>query len=74
MKRDKPDLSRLVTLDYSPTEAAMLVGILEGVMRARGPELGIPITELIDGTVMHIRTQLRQLHWPQGHKAAPYPV
>lgn len=74
MKRDKADLSRLVTLDYSPTEAAMLVAILEGVMRARGPELGIPVTDLIDSTTMHIRTQLRQLHWPQGHKAAPYPV
>lgn len=74
MKRDKPDLSRLVTLDLSPTEAAMLVAILDGVMRARGPELGLPVTELIDGTILHIRTQLRQLHWPQGHKAAPYPV
>ena len=74
MRRDKADLSRLVTLDYSPTEAAMLVAVLEGVMKARGPELGIPLIDLIDGTVQHIRLQLKQLHWPQGHKAAPYPV
>lgn len=76
VKRDKPDLSRLVTLDLSPTEAAILVGILEGVKRARGEQLGIPLVDLIDGTVQHIRLQLRQLHWPQGHKnkIMPYPI
>lgn len=74
MKRDKPDLSRLVTLDLSPTEAAMLERLLVGILREREADWGIPLVELLDGTIRHIRLQLRQLHWPEGHKAAPYPV
>jgi hypothetical protein len=64
MKRDKPDLSRLVSLDLSPTEAAMLMG----------DDLGDPFLVLIDGTCAHMRLQLKHLNWPQGHNRAPYPV
>jgi hypothetical protein len=74
VKRDKADLSRLVTLDLSPIEAAMLIGLLEGVKRLRGDELGHPVLELIDGTCAHFRLQLQQLNWPRGHNRAPYPV
>lgn len=74
MKRDKPDLSRLVSIDLSPTEAAMLMGLLEGVKRTRGDDLGDPFLVLIDGTCAHMRLQLKHLNWPQGHNRAPYPV
>jgi len=74
MKRDKADLSRLVSLDLSPTEAAMMVGILEGAKRSAGERLGAPVLDLVDGTIAHMRLQLKQLNWPSGHNRAPYPV
>jgi hypothetical protein len=74
MKRNKPDLSLLVSLDMSPTEGAMMIGLLEGVKRTRGDDLGDQIMDLIDGTCAHIRLQLKHLNWPQGHNGAPYPV
>jgi hypothetical protein len=74
MKRDKPDLSRLVSLDLSPSEAVMMMGLLEGVKRTRGDDLGDRFVVLIDGTCAHIRAQLKQLSWPPGHNRAPYPV
>jgi hypothetical protein len=74
MKRDKPDLSRLVTLDLSPTEAVMMMELLEAVKRTCGDDLDVRCLVLIDGSCAHIRLQLRQLSWPQGHNRAPYPV
>jgi hypothetical protein len=70
----KPDYSRLVTLDLSPTEAAHLVGLLEGVKVMRGETLGVPLLNLIDGTCERVRLQLRQLAWPHGHNQTPFPV
>ena len=72
--KKKPDLSRLVTLDYSPTEAIILVGLLEGIKRDKGHLFGDPLVDLIDGTCTHIRLQLKQLRWPQERNRAPYPV
>lgn len=73
MSQRKRDYSRLVTLDLSPTEAAMLTGLLEGVKRTR-PDLGVPVLDLIDGTIGRVRLQLRQLDWPTAPNQAPYPV
>jgi hypothetical protein len=70
----KPDYSRMVTLDYSPSEALLLVGVLKGVRELRGDALGPAILELIDGTEGRIHLQLRRLNWPQGHNQTPYPV
>ena len=73
MKR-KPDLSRLVSLDLSPTEAAILVGLLEGLKGLRGNEFGVPVLDFVDGTNAHLRLQLKQLSWPEGRGRAPFPV
>lgn len=74
MKGPKPDLSRLVTLDYSPTEAVILIGLLEGTKRGSGHNFGPPLIDLIDGTCARIRPQLKQLNWPQDRNRAPYPL
>ena len=73
MPRQKPDLSRLVLLDYTPTEAAMLMGLLEGLRNLRGEALGTDSLSVIDDTNARIRLQLKQLHWPV-HNPAPFPV
>jgi len=52
----------------------MMMGLLEGVKRTRGDDLGDRFVVLIDGTCAHIRAQLKQLSWPPGHNRAPYPV
>jgi hypothetical protein len=69
----KPDYSKLVTLHLSPTEAAIMIGILEGTKQLRGPALGVPMCDFIDGSIGHMRLQLRQLNWP-GYNKTPYPV
>lgn len=74
MRRDKPDLSRLVTVDYSPTEGASLIGLLEDIKRNYGHNFGPGLIDLIDGTCARIRLQLKQLNWPQDRNRAPYPL
>lgn len=73
MPRQKPDLSRLVMLDWTPTEAAILMGLLEGLRNLRGEALGADSLSVIDDTSARIRLQLKQLHWPV-HNPAPFPV
>ena len=76
MKR-KVDYSRMVTLDLSPTEAAIIAGVLAGTVRTPGmrERLGTPVTKLVEGTVEQIQFQLKALHWPlNGELKAPYPV
>jgi len=70
----KPDLSRLVSLDLSPSEAAVLVGLLEGLLVLRGKVLGAQELALVNGAVGHLRLQLHQLAWPEGQNRAPFPV
>ena len=71
--RTRPDLSRLVLLDWTPTAAAILVGLLEGLRNLRGEALGAESLSIIDDTNARIRLQLKQLHWPV-HNPAPFPV
>lgn len=71
--RTRPDLSRLVMLDWTPTEAAILMGLLEGLRNLRGEALGADSLSVIDDTNARIRLQLKQLHWP-AHNPAPFPV
>lgn len=73
MPRAKPDLSRLVMLDWTPTEAAILLGLLEGLRNLRGEALGREALVVIDDATGRIRLQLKQLHWPV-HNPAPFPV
>lgn len=73
MARAKPDLSRLVTLDWTPTEAVIILGLLKGLQSLRGEALGAEILSVIDGTSERILLQLKQLHWPV-RNPAPYPV
>ena len=70
----KPDLSRLVSLDLSPSEAAVLVGLLEGLLVLRGKVLGAQELALVNGAVGHLRLQLHQLAWPEERNRAPFPV
>lgn len=71
--RTRPDLSRLVMLDLSPSEAVILIGLLEGVGLLRGQALGVESLDVIQGVCARIRLQLKQLHWPV-HNPAPFPV
>lgn len=70
----KGDKSRLVTLDMSPTEAAILVGLLEGVKLLRGEVLDPPTTRFLDGACAHVRLQLTRMAWPPDQGLAPFPV
>lgn len=69
----KPDLSRLVSLDWTPSEAMILEGLLLGLRQLRGEALGREALTVIDDTVSRIQLQLKRLHWPV-HKASPFPV
>ena len=73
MKRGQ-DFSRMVSLDLSPSEAAMLVGLLEGLLVVRGAVLGAQELALVNGAVGHLRLQLHQLAWPEERNRAPFPV
>lgn len=73
MPRAKPYLSRLVMLDLSPSEAVILVGLLEGVGLLRGQVLGVESLDVIQGVCARVRLQLKQLHWPVNNPA-PLPV
>ena len=73
----KPDLSRLVGMTFSPTEAAVLIGVLEAFLKKSDGGKGLHSAELtlIQGTIERLGFQLRNLNWPL-HKEnqAPYPV
>ena len=73
MKRGQ-DFSRMVSLDLSPSEAAVLVGLLEGLLVLRGKVLGAQELALVNGAVGHLRLQLHQLAWPEERNRAPFPV
>jgi len=68
------DFSRMVSLDLSPSEAAVLVGLLEGLLVLRGAVLGAQELALANGAVGHLRLQLHQLAWPEERNRAPFPV
>ena len=72
----KPDLSRLVTLHLSPSEAATVAGVLEAVLRL-DEIMQVDDRPVIEGAVKHLMKQLQQLEWPQTctePKKAPYSV
>lgn len=71
--RTRPDLSRFVMLDLSPSEAVIILGLLKGLQSLRGEALGAEILSVIDGTSERILLQLKQLHSPV-HNPAPFPV
>lgn len=60
-------------LDLSPSEAVILLGLLQGIRNLRGEALGAEILSVIDGTNARIRLQLKQLHWPV-YNPAPFPM
>lgn len=72
----KPDLSRLVVLQLTPTEAALLRGLFESV----GPRIepspeGLALVAVIAEQSARIELQLRALLWPlDAGKRAPYPL
>jgi hypothetical protein len=71
--RAKPDFSRFVSVHYSPTEAAQMVGMLIAFrQRAQGLDPGEQ--RLVDHTVKRIMLQLKTLRWPLDQaKKAPSP-
>ena len=72
--RAKPDLSRLVMLTLSPTEAAVMAGVLTVFIR-KSEGLHSAELELLEGTIDRIARQLKALHWPLDKaKQAPYPL
>lgn len=72
--KTKPDLSRMVVLTLSPSEAAILTGALQAMLKRleEPPE----VREVIVGTVDHLGRQLKVLQWPAppANKRAPYPI
>jgi len=72
--RRKPDFSRMVSVTWSPSEAAVLAGVLIA-FRQRSEGLDPSEGRLIDHTVKRIMLQLQTLRWPVTQaKRAPYPV
>lgn len=72
--RAKPDLSKLVMLTLSPTEAAVMAGVLTVFIR-KSEGLHSAELELLEGTIDRIARQLKALRWPlDGATKAPYPV
>lgn len=78
MPKKKPDLSRLVMLTMTPSEAAVLQGLLQalqGLLQALQSRAEVPqayariAAECIDS----IDLQLRHLQWPERNKA-PFPL
>ena len=64
----------MVSLDLSPSEAAVLVGLLEGLLVLRGKVLGAQELALVNGAVGHLRLQLHRLAWPEERNREPFPV
>lgn len=70
----KADLSRLVMVTWSPSEAAVLVGVLE-VFRRSAEGLEAAERRVVEHTMQRIMLQLKTLHWPLDQaKRAPYPL
>lgn len=69
----KRDLSRLVMLSLTPTEAVIVAGAL-GIVRDRAAELPTATRQVIEGSIARIDLQLRHLKWPEQLKKAPFPV
>lgn len=67
------DYSRLVTLDLSPTEAAIIAGVLGAVLKLNIED---PTErEIIQGTFERLRFELKALAWPADPaRKAPFPV
>jgi hypothetical protein len=71
----KPDYSRLVMVDITPSEAVVLGGVLEGFMLTRGDALHSNERAMIEDIIARLRFQLHHLNWPLDQaKKAPYPV
>ena len=76
MARRKTDFSRMVTLDLSPTEAALLSELLTLLTRRVPDTAGElqPVLAVIEGWADHLDLQLDRLQWPQERRKAPFPV
>jgi hypothetical protein len=73
MPRSKPDLSRLVMLSYTPSEAVTL-GSLLLTMRERALNLSRDDKVVLNDSLARISLQLKHLQWPEQPRKAPYPV
>lgn len=71
MKR-KPDLSRLVMLTMTPSEAIVLKAVCV-VVRDRSNDKPVEVENLIADVVDSIDLQLKYLKWPETNKA-PFPL
>lgn len=67
----KRDLSRLVMLDMTPSEALVVAAAIE-MMRRRTFNQGE--LQVLDGALLHIKMQLKTLAWPNPERKAPYPL
>lgn len=72
MPARKPDLSRLVMLTMTPTEAAILQGLLLK-LQSQIADMPEACETVLHGTLSSLDLQLRHLKWPERNKA-PYPV
>ena len=70
MATKRKDYSRLVTIDLSPTEAAIIAGCLATFKRRGRVRLGGPVYDLVEGLIDIIQRQLQDLDWPMGHGSA----
>ena len=73
MPRPKKDYSRLVAIDLSPTDAAIIAGCLRQFKRQGRVKLGSPVYDLIEGMIDNIQRQLGYLDWPQEKGGAEAP-
>jgi hypothetical protein len=74
-QRKKPDLSRLVMLNLTPSEAANLAGVLAYIGKKVRVDKGpADLLALLEGVTARINLQLDQLHLPAERRRAPYPV
>lgn len=73
MPGKKADLSKLVMLSLTPTEAVIVAGAILAV-RQRAVELPPLTRQVLDGTAARIDLQLRHLKWPEQLRKAPFPV
>lgn len=72
MPRAKPDLSRMVMLTMTPSQAVILKAILT-VIRDRGVDTPDEIEAVLEDSIDAISLQLKYLKWPERNKA-PFPV
>jgi len=70
----KPDFSRLVMLDLTPTEAATLAVWLDSKLFFMDERQEADMRSIVTGMLARINLQLDQLHWPRERRQAPYPV